>query len=174
MSYLCLLKSRTPRTVSRALYEARKGRGRGRTKEELLRKFAEALEVSKGCWASAKRMSDGKSSSPFSPVLIGFLPHPHVLRYSQRRMQKGERRAPKITAYTIGWLKHTHTHTHTHTHKARSKEEIKGKERRRDGRGEKTRKEGRRGEGKERKRKRKIHFSNQKNLKLNVALYFQG
>lgn len=66
----------------------------------------------------------------------------------------------------IGRLKHTHTH------KARSKEEIKGKERRRDGRGEETRKEGRRGEGKE--RKRKIHFSHQKNLKLNVALYFQG
>lgn len=66
------------------------------------------------------------------------------------------------------------THTYIHTHTARSKEEIKGKERRRDGRGEKTRKEGRRGEGKERKRKRKIHFSNQKNLKLNVALYFQG
>ena len=119
-------------------------------------------------------MSDGKSASPFSPVLIGFLPHPHVLRYSQRTMQKGERRALKITAYITGRLKHAHTHTHTHTHKARSKEEIKGKERRRDGRVEKTRQEGRRGEGKERKRKRKIHFSNQKNLKLNVALYFQG
>ena len=100
-------------------------------------------------------MSDGKSASPFSPVLIGFLPHSHVLRYSQRTMQKGERRALKITAYITGRLKHTHTHTHTHTKQGAKK---KLKEKRGEETGGEKRLDRRGGEGRGRKRKGKEKY----------------
>ena len=79
------------------------------------------------------RVRQDWSNLAVAATAIGFLPHPHVLRYSQRRIQKGDRRALKIFAYIIYWPTETHTHTHTQS-KEQRRNKRKRKEKRWEGR----------------------------------------